>query len=63
MQIVFEERLTENPASDARDIKGLTDIFSLLRPRSIDIQVRWTCSRVLVAAVARGPVPRVRSAV
>ena len=45
------------------DIKVLTDLFSVLRRRSIDIQVRWTCSRVLVAAVVRGPVPRARSAV
>ena len=52
-----------HPASDVIDIKVLTDLFSWLRLRSIDIQVRWTCSRVLVAAVARGPVPRERSAV
>ena len=52
-----------HPASDAINIKVLTDLFSLLRRRSIDIQVRWTCSRVLVAAVVRGPVPRARSAV
>ena len=45
------------------DIKVLTDLFSWLRLRSIDIQVRWTCSRVLVAAVVRGPVPRERSTV
>ena len=38
-----------HPASDARDIKDLTDLFSVLRLRSIDIQVRWTCSRVLGA--------------
>ena len=41
-------------------IKVLTDLFSWLRLRSIDIQVRWTWSRVLVAAVGRGPVPRMR---
>ena len=28
-----------HPASDAREIKGLTDLFCLLRLRSIDIQV------------------------
>ena len=49
-----------HPASDVIDIKVLTDLFSLLRRRSIDIKVRWTCSRVLVAAVVRGPVPRQR---
>ena len=52
-----------HPASDAIDIKVLSDLFSVLLLRAIDIQVRWTCSRMLVAAVARGPVPRMRSAV
>ena len=52
-----------HPASDAIGIKVLTDLFSVLRLRSIDIQVRWTWSRVLVAAVVRGPVPRERSTV
>ena len=47
-----------HPAADARDIKVLADLFCLLRRRSIDIQVRWTWCRVLVAAVARGPVSR-----
>ena len=31
-----------HPASDAREIKALTDLFSLLRRRSIDIKVFQT---------------------
>ena len=46
-----------HPASDVIAIKGLTDLFSVLRLRAIDIQVRWTCSRVLGAAHRAGACP------